>query len=290
MKISTIRFNLKFFNADGGEEVVRTLDDLRSKFNLSDLYDYFKAGDLARWLTSINRQELAEAVVTVSGKTSSHDQVCGLRDVLNIPIDNTEVDQFVSLLERQNQFREKKSVPASSSKVGKSYMVLVDDVFVATDFLTIKKRLSVFTEDEVFEERFLRDVMYGGFYTSDGDVYILVMLAVLGHKQWRKYLYHIANIRLFYVANEKSTQKDYLLVRNSRGVKRRLEMHKFNGKLLNRCCRDRSNSHGRSFPEGTYTKESSVAESMYDQVFSIYDDLGNPSGCLGAMIDEFISW
>jgi len=290
VKVTSIRFNLKFFNADGGEEVVRTLDDLRSKFNLSDLYDYFKAGDLSRWLSSINRQELAKAVVTVSGKTSSHDQVCGLRDVLNLPIDNTEVDQFVSLLERQNKLLETKSVPASSIKVGKSYMELVDDVFVATDFLTIKKRLSVFTEDEAFEEKFLRDVMYGGFYTSDRDVDILVMLAVLGHKQWRKYLYHIANIRLFYVANEYSTQKDYLLVRNSRGAKRRLEMHNFNGKLLNRCCRDRSNSHDRSFPEGTYTKERFLAESMYDKVFSIYDDLGNPSGCLGTMIDEFISW
>ena len=61
MKVTTVRFNLKFFNANG-EEVVRTLDDLRDKFNLSDLDEYFKAGDLSRWLRGLGESAMADSL------------------------------------------------------------------------------------------------------------------------------------------------------------------------------------------------------------------------------------
>ena len=68
MRVTTIRFNLKFFNANGEEDVVRTLDDLRSKFNLSDLCEYLKAGDLTRWLRGLNETRIAAEIESLRSK------------------------------------------------------------------------------------------------------------------------------------------------------------------------------------------------------------------------------
>ena len=286
MKVTSIRFNLKFFNADGGEEVVRSLDDLGSKFNLSDLYDYFKAGDLARWLTSINRQELAEAVVTVSGKTSSHDQVCGLRDVLNLPIDNTEVDQFVSLLERQNQLREKKSSTTLSSKVSKSYIELLNDVFATSDFKTAKKLLSVFVGNDEYEERFLQYAMRcitDSSFSAERYSNPSVWLAIFGKNNWRKYLYHAVypHFKLFYRCYANKSE-DEISINDIHGAIRLMDL---DGELFDICT---APSTGLDHFRERILRDPYGCGSW--EALGVYDELGNPIDKLGSVINNYISW
>ena len=47
VKMSSVHFSQKFFKANGGEDMVLTHDDLGNKFNISDLYDYFRSGILS---------------------------------------------------------------------------------------------------------------------------------------------------------------------------------------------------------------------------------------------------
>ena len=101
MKVTSIRFNLKFFNADGGEEVVRTLDDLRAKFNLCDLWDYFKSGDLVKWLKSINEPDLAERVgglTSIYSKQTAMSKMCA---TLNLATEDDDILELCEILDRQ---------------------------------------------------------------------------------------------------------------------------------------------------------------------------------------------
>ena len=297
MKVTSIRFNLKFFNAGGGEVVVRTLDDLRSKFNLSDLYDYFKAGDLARWLSSINRSELSDAVEKANGNGNLRNQIYGLCDVLALPVDKIELEKFVSFLERQDQLREKKNV--SDSKSGKnyfdkSYVELVNDVFAAKDFKSIKERLAVFAGNAEYEVRFLRDVL-----NVADCVDRMVLLAILGHEQWRRYLHHLSGIRIIYWASGgeiiADTDDDCLCVA---GMKDRksftvyqscLKLSEFDRKLLERCVGEPS-PRGKFRAGGIPYTHDEIGSYGYDGIYKIYDDKGDPVGKLGAVINEYISW
>ena len=101
MKVTSIRFNLKFFNADGSEEVVRTLDDLRVKFNLCDLWDYFKSGDLVKWLKSINEPDLAERVgglTSICSKQTAMSKICA---TLNLTTEDDNILELSEILDRQ---------------------------------------------------------------------------------------------------------------------------------------------------------------------------------------------
>ena len=105
MKITTIRFNLKFFNADGEEEVVRTLDDLRDKFNLSDLYEYFKAGDLSRWLRGLNESEMADQVDSLKSVSDRRQTLERLCNALGMPIPKEAIADYCNMLERQKKMK-----------------------------------------------------------------------------------------------------------------------------------------------------------------------------------------
>ena len=290
MKVSTVHFNLKFFNADGGEEVVRSLDDLATKFNLSDLYDYFKAGDLSRWLMSINMSELSDAVEKAKSNVDLRKQIYGLCDVLALPVDKTGIEQFISLLERQDKLREKKNISDAKSDKSysdKSYIELVNDVFDAKDFKVIKDRLAVLRENMEYEERFLRDVICGVDVVD-----IKALLAIFGHEQWRKYLHHISSIRLLYRAcggavvadiNDDCLSvfsvKDQMIIASYSSC---LKISELDGNLLKRCI-------GESSPRGRFRKGGTPYGGEAG-LYRIYDDRGNPVGKLGTVIDEYISW
>ena len=106
MKVTSIRFNLKFFNADGGEEVVRSLDDLSAKFNLCDLWEYFRSGDLARWLKSINELQLAATVESLTGTADKQTALNKLCDALGLAVTYDEILELCEILDRQELARE----------------------------------------------------------------------------------------------------------------------------------------------------------------------------------------
>ena len=120
MKVTSIRFNLKFFNADGSEEVVRTLPDLRAKFNLCDLWDYFKSGDLVKWLKSIDELALATSVESLGepDKRSAMQKLC---EMLGLSVTDDELFEMCEVLdhhERTKDWHEKMEKIRSQMKSG----------------------------------------------------------------------------------------------------------------------------------------------------------------------------
>ena len=124
MKVTNIRFNLKFFNADGGEEVVRTLADLRSKFNLCDLWDYFNSGALVRWLRSIDELMLATSVESLAGSSDGYDSqptMQKLCEMLGLSVQDDEIAEMCEVLgfhERTRDWHEKMGNLRAQSKMG----------------------------------------------------------------------------------------------------------------------------------------------------------------------------
>lgn len=106
MKVTSIRFNLKFFNADGGEETVRSLDDLAVKFNLCDLWEYFRTGDLARWLKSINKLNLAEQVEMLTNIANKQESMNKLCETLKLTAARDEILELCEILDRQELAKE----------------------------------------------------------------------------------------------------------------------------------------------------------------------------------------
>ena len=120
MKVTSIRFNLKFFNADGGEEVVRTLDDLKAKFNLCDLWDYFKSGDLVKWLKSIDELTMAASVESLS-ESDKHSAMQKLCETLGLSVTDDEIFEMCEVLdhhERTKDWHEKMEKIRSQMKSG----------------------------------------------------------------------------------------------------------------------------------------------------------------------------
>ena len=120
MKVTSIRFNLKFFNADGGEEVVRTLDDLRDKFNLCDLWDYFKSGDLVKWLKSIDELTMAASVESLS-ESDKHSDMQKICEMLGLSVTDDEIFEMCEVLdhhERTKDWHEKTEKIRSQMKSG----------------------------------------------------------------------------------------------------------------------------------------------------------------------------
>lgn len=102
MKIPNIRFNLKFYTADGNEIAIRTLANLAENLNLSDLWDYFASDDLERWLRSIGEQEKAEEVHALDGNRQTvREDLRGLCRVLGLEVSEELLGRFASMQERR---------------------------------------------------------------------------------------------------------------------------------------------------------------------------------------------
>lgn len=108
MKVPNIKFNLKFYDAKGEEIVVRTMDDLRAKANLSDLYDYYKDGTLSRWLLSIGEGATAAAVDKLELPDPDADGVKRLTSTLGIELPESDLTAFVEVLQLQARLQGKK--------------------------------------------------------------------------------------------------------------------------------------------------------------------------------------
>ena len=204
MKVTSIRFNLKFFNADGSEEVVRTLADLRAKFNLSDLWDYFKSGDLARWLRSINEPQVADNVDSLNTAPNRREMLGALCEVLDLPIDKAETIRFCDLLDRQDKMQaahknDQKVRPESPEEAMScngdekpSYIECVSAVLDSSDMQTAREAVSLVMR--WYSDRFIGDITKNQFdYTLTRDTWCISIgffawCALLGCKRWRPFL------------------------------------------------------------------------------------------------------
>ena len=223
MKVTSIRFNLKFFNADGGEEVVRTLADLRAKFNMSDLYEYFKSGDLVQWLRSINEPQVADKVYSLNGAPNRREMLSALCVALDLPIDKIETIRFCDVLERQDKMQaahknDQKARPEASKDAMScngyekpSYIECVSAVLVSSDMQTAREAVSQVMR--WYPDRFITDIYNRANTGSLGlwhfEIGFFAWCALLGCKRWSPLLnaigFHfqffpeVRDIRVYYL-------------------------------------------------------------------------------------------
>lgn len=192
MKVTSIRFNLKFFNAGGGEEVVRTLADLRAKFNLSDLYEYFKSGDLLLWLKGINEPKIAESVESLRGMPDRREMLSALCLTLGMSLDRQIINRFCDILDRQDVMRNNrqsedihlkdyKPAMASDDKANPSYIECLNGVLASSDMQTAHNAVSSIMN--LYSDKFIRDILRTDDPTKKININIFVWCALLGYNK-----------------------------------------------------------------------------------------------------------
>lgn len=161
MKVPNIKFNLKFYDAKGGEIVVRTMDDLRAKANLSDLYDYYKDGMLSRWLLSIGEGAIAAVVDKLKLSDPDADGVKRLTSTLGIELPESDLMEFVKVLQLQARLQRKQRDGIEDETVGfhdESYFgllqLLVDS---PDDFFIVRRTMKRIME--LYPDKFKKDIM-----------------------------------------------------------------------------------------------------------------------------------
>ena len=205
MRVTTIRFNLKFFNADGGEDVVRTLDDLRDKFNLSDLDEYFKAGDLSRWLRGLGESTMADQVDSLKNVLDKRQALERLCNALGMPIQKEAIADYCNMLERQKKMKssrreqvaaKERQLKQESRRVGEHPTRDMRDMETVRAYLVElmerhdEKEMQSFLH-EVINECIIKDIDEHG-----GPP--VVLLALMGNMAWRDFVTASFDVRLMF--------------------------------------------------------------------------------------------
>lgn len=99
MKVPNIRFSLKFFDENGFEIAIRTIEDLRSNCNVYDLYSYMVNGTLTRWLLCLHEDKCAESIERVRKEEHLLLQVRDMLEALGIEIKQDDINAIVASLE-----------------------------------------------------------------------------------------------------------------------------------------------------------------------------------------------
>ena len=110
MRVSNVPFNLSFINGNGDEVIVHSLADLSANFNLSDLWEHFESGNLARWLNTIGEPQMGEKVNLLQGIQDKHIVLPRLCEILGLPqTHDTTPDTPIAFDESKNAFRQLES-------------------------------------------------------------------------------------------------------------------------------------------------------------------------------------
>lgn len=203
MRVTTIRFNLKFFNANGGEEVVRTLDDLRSKFNLSDLCEYFNAGDLSRWLRGLNETRIAAEIESLRKITDRRVSLNKLNDLLGLGLDKAAIAEYCDILARQKKMKnahqeqvhanERVSNSGSDMKrpattMGGKDVIATCNMHDMTDVRSYLKQMIEKCDEQSLKSFLCKVVKECIVYHWHYSAVPIVLMAIIGNKMWRDIL------------------------------------------------------------------------------------------------------
>lgn len=196
MKLKTIRFNLKFFNGPDavGCDSASSLAELRECFNLNDLYEYFKSGQLIRWLECHDEKEVAQAVAAI-GKPDEGTiarQMNQLFDALGLGYSKSEREDAIAafLFPREIQARRKKQADAQaktneivSRDIGHYTSIINDLIANANSFAKVKAGVhSLLTlHGDIFKLDYFR------FYEVMVKKCPLAIFAVLMDSEYGKY-------------------------------------------------------------------------------------------------------
>lgn len=190
--MKNIRFNLKFFNGQGGFDSVRSLAELQDKFNLDDLYEYFLSGQLELWLRCHGEDVVADRVAVLAKEADVHVQISKLFDALCFDFDQNEKEAAIASYLFPLEFLKRRATLGDSIKK-------ISDA-VVSDFSEYNKKLGFliehhedFTAVKTGVKELLKHhaeqfkIDYMRFYDVMVQQCPLAVLAVLMDKRYREY-------------------------------------------------------------------------------------------------------
>ena len=192
MKLKTIRFNLRFHMGPDEAVSVRTLEELASSFNLDELMDYYRSGQLERWLSCHDETEKAVAVGKIDRDSPEKEQIVKLFKALELEVDKgVLLAAIASYLYPGEMVRQRLERAQAMGKldelVGKEFAAyekaLHDIVAVREDFAEVGQRVRAVLKHYgcFFRLDFIR------FYEIMAKECPLAIFAVLSLPAWRHY-------------------------------------------------------------------------------------------------------
>lgn len=226
MKVPVVRFNLKFYDSQGNEEVIRSLGGLREKFNLSDLYDYYKNGVLETWLRSIGENDLANGILSIADNLPMGESVRLLVKTLGLEIEESTLLSFVKVQDCQEVMRMRKLTSPKEDNQRcsnkQSYMsMLCDLVDHEGDYIYVRNTIAKILD--LYDEKFRQDHaaivrlcptalfavvsnwVWGGVLGYSGDYFVAISKHLFegagcccpDANGWRRLIDYVSNLQFF---------------------------------------------------------------------------------------------
>ena len=200
MKLKNIRFNLKFSNgkdASGNENFtsIRSFADLLAfakRLNIDDLYEYFKSGQLERWLKVIGEDDKSKAIEKINEKTPIAEQLKKLFTALDLKLEPGEIELFTESYvysetianRRKNLAADLKNISNVIRKDFEQYNECLKDIIsVAEDFSAVKAKVRSLLK--TYTEQFKLDWMR--FYDIMIQKCPLAIFVVFMDKEFREF-------------------------------------------------------------------------------------------------------
>lgn len=125
-QLKPIRFNMQF-NYDGQIVPIRSMEDLKSKMNINDLYEYFSEGILARWLDVHGEKEKAQQIQEISPKGNKPKTIERIFEILKIGFNERDIcDAINSYLFHEDILVKKKKLETMLEKTQKAIISEID--------------------------------------------------------------------------------------------------------------------------------------------------------------------
>ena len=189
--LKAIHFNLQF---RVGEETVpvHTLAELNSCMNINDLYEYFKSGQLARWLKVQEESEKAARISSLRKDADIRETIMSIFDILGLDFTTNEIVEAIdSFLYPMEIEKRKIQLERSLNKVDEiikkdfaDYTRLLREIIEhAEDFPAVKSLVRTLLNK--YPEQFKLD--YVRFYSVMAEKCPLAIFTVLMEEKWRDY-------------------------------------------------------------------------------------------------------
>lgn len=192
MQLKSIRFNLKFNQGNGEFALVHSLADLVNKLNIDDLYDYYKSGQLARWLEIHEESEKAIAVKKINREVSVYEQIKALFMALDFQLEPDELKKLIDAYYYPEEIKINRislneclnNVDRVVAQEFDNYTKLLKEIIAsAKDFSVIKAKVrGLLTNYSIFFE-----LDYMRFYDIMARKCPLAIFTVLMDNKYRKY-------------------------------------------------------------------------------------------------------
>ena len=190
-QLKPIRFNMQF-NYDGQIVPIRSMEDLKTKMNINDLYEYFSEGILARWLDVHGEKEKAQQIQNLEKDKDKRKTLEKIFKILGFDDKKERISEAISsyLFDEIVQ-RKKMETEARLNRINEAILLEIDAyrnlkkmiIQDKEDFSKVKT--ATWTLLEKYADLFSLDYM--DFYDVMARDCPLAVFAALMHETGRKF-------------------------------------------------------------------------------------------------------